>query len=90
MKEFKARCGIECEQCDYREKFKCPGCRKAEGKIFWGECELAKCSMAKGIDFCYECGEFPCDLLKAFAYNEEQGDNGKRIENLRKWKNETE
>jgi hypothetical protein len=31
------------------------------------------------------CGDFPCDLLNQFAYDKEQGDNGKRIEQCRKW-----
>ena len=31
------------------------------------------------------CGGFPCDLLNMFAYDKEQGDNGKRIEQCRKW-----
>jgi hypothetical protein len=31
------------------------------------------------------CGDFPCDLLNQFAYDKEQGDDGKRIEQCRKW-----
>ena len=33
---------------------------------------------------CGEC-DFPCDLLNQFAYDKEQGDDGKRIEQCRKW-----
>ncbi|MEW6710633.1 MAG: DUF3795 domain-containing protein, partial [Candidatus Riflebacteria bacterium] len=28
---------------------------------------------------------FPCQLLNKFAYDKEQGDNGKRIEQCRLW-----
>lgn len=34
---------------------------------------------------CSECENFPCDLLKSFAYDEKQGDNGKQIENCNMW-----
>ncbi|WP_373887184.1 hypothetical protein [Anaerofustis stercorihominis] len=34
---------------------------------------------------CGECSEFPCEVLNQFAYDKEQGDNGKRIEMCKKW-----
>src|SRR5512135_424827 len=80
-----ARCGIDCEACEYRTPKSCPGCLAAEGKLFWGECAVAKCCMAKGHDHCGQCLEFPCALLNEYAYHPEQGDNGKRILNLRAW-----
>ena len=81
--EFTARCGIKCGECEYREKFNCPGCLEAAGKIFWGECPVAHCNMEKGKEHCGECGQFVCELLHSFAYDPEQGDNGQRIENLK-------
>ena len=36
-------------------------------------------------DYCGQCTNFPCDLLNSFAYDKEQGDNGKRIETCRRW-----
>jgi len=54
--------------------------------MFWGTCELAQCSMQKGLDSCAACDDFPCELLNRFAFDAKQGDNGKRIENLRKLK----
>ncbi len=81
--KYAARCGIHCDDCDYREKTNCPGCHEAKGEMFWGQCELAKCSMEKELDHCGQCEDFACDLLKSFAYHEEQGDDGQRIENLR-------
>jgi hypothetical protein len=26
----------------------------------WGGCPVRKCCVAKGVDFCFECSEFPC------------------------------
>lgn len=82
MKSVLSRCGIDCSKCEYREKMNCPTCHLANGKVFWGECELAKCSIDKGLSNCSECDNFPCELLRKFAYDKEQGDDGKRIENL--------
>ena len=86
MNDMAARCGIYCGECEYKDKFNCSGCRKSNGKILWGVCPVAACSIAKGIDTCGDCSEFPCALLNQFAFDSEQGDNGKRIENLKAWK----
>jgi hypothetical protein len=83
---FAARCGIYCGECEYREKTNCPGCVQARGSPFWGACRVAECCLANGLDNCGLCDEFPCDKLKEFAYDEEQGDNGERIRNLEAWK----
>ena len=77
-----ARCGLICADCDYREKMNCPGCVEADGKMFWGECQIAKCCVEKGHAHCGECDDFPCDDGKRFAYDKDQGDDGQRIRNL--------
>jgi hypothetical protein len=64
----------------------CPGCQPIEGKLFWGECEVAKCCIAKGHDHCGQCGEFPCATLNEYAHHPEHGDRrGTRILNLKAW-----
>jgi len=73
-------CGIDCEVCAIQTG--CPGCRKAAGKLFWGDCALARCCMEKQHEHCGQCREFPCDMLKEYAYDPEHGDNGARIRNL--------
>lgn len=86
MKELAARCGIFCAECEHNIDLKCPGCKKCEGKVFWGHCPVAQCSIFKELKDCSECGEFPCDLLKSFAFDKDQGDQGQRIKNLIEWK----
>ena len=82
---IESRCGILCNECEYREPMKCNGC-VAMPKPFWGDCCPVKdCCESKKQNHCGECKEFPCSLLKQFAYDEKQGDNGKRIEQCRKW-----
>ena len=82
---FMGRCGVDCEACEYRVQTGCPGCRAAEGKLFWGECTLAKCCIGKNLEHCGQCQEFPCKTLNDYAYDPEHGDKGKRIRNLREW-----
>ena len=82
---IESRCGILCSECVYREQTNCKGCIK-QTKPFWGEgCPVKLCCEAKEYNHCGQCSSFPCDLLNQFAFDEKQGDNGKRIEQCKKW-----
>ena len=82
---IETRCGLLCSQCDYREQMKCPGCLQMD-KPYWGErCPDKACCEEKARGHCGQCKSFPCDQLKAFAYDGEQGDQGQRIEQCRRW-----
>jgi hypothetical protein len=84
-KMVESRCGILCNQCNYREEVGCEGCTNIE-KPFWGEsCPVKDCCEGRGHEHCGQCPEFPCGLLNGFAYDNEQGDNGKRILTCRAW-----
>lgn len=37
----------------------CKGCRKENCRIF-PDCKVRDCSEKKGVDFCFQCSEFPC------------------------------
>lgn len=84
---IESRCGLLCSQCEYREKIPCDGCINIS-KPFWGEnCPVKSCCESKSLEHCGKCSDFPCEQLTSFAYDKEQGDNGKRIEQCRKWLN---
>lgn len=86
---IESRCGILCNECEYKEKTGCKGCINIE-KPFWGEkCPVKSCCEEKGNIHCGMCSEFPCELLNQYAYDENQGDNGKRIVQCRCWKKES-
>lgn len=86
MKE--SRCGILCSRCQFRESTGCKGCAEMD-RPFWGEsCPVKSCCEGKGHAHCGACEAFPCARLTAFAYDEKQGDNGARIEQCRKWREE--
>jgi hypothetical protein len=49
------------------EELECHGCRSEKRCFFCHEnCTMVKCTAEKEIDFCVECGEYPCAELKAF------------------------
>lgn len=79
-----SRCGILCSQCEYREQMNCAGCANIE-KPFWGECSVKACCEDKKNDHCGVCSEFSCKMLHDFAFDKEQGDDGARIEQCKKW-----
>lgn len=83
--KIESRCGIECSQCTFLKDNICIGCINIT-KPFWADaCPVKTCCENKHIECCGQCNEFPCELLKSFAYDKEQGDNGLRIENCKKW-----
>jgi hypothetical protein len=53
------------------EATKCEGCRNARGTIAFlgstGPCGVYKCTDRKGVTFCHECSDFPCDHLHPYA-----------------------
>lgn len=84
-RDFIGRCGAYCGTCSWKEKTGCPGCQLSKGKMFWGECSVAKCSIEKGIEHCGFCQNLPCGTLQEAFDNPEHGDNGERLANLRAW-----
>lgn len=82
---IQSRCGLLCNECAYREQMGCKGCAQME-KPFWADsCPVKSCCEIKKQEHCGECKNFTCDLLHKFAYDMEQSDNGKRIEQCKIW-----
>lgn len=75
-------CGLDCKNCEYKEKCNCGGCVKTKGNPFHGKCRLAECVIKHNIEHCGYCESFPCDLLKEFSYDKKNGENGGRIRTL--------
>ncbi len=42
----------------------CKGCRFGGGWSWWPDCPVRDCAQEKGIDFCYQCADFPCKKLQ--------------------------
>lgn len=48
----------------------CRGCRKQDCHLF-SKCNVKKCFNEKGVDFCFQCTDFPCDHT-GFDENQEK------------------
>jgi hypothetical protein len=44
---------------EYFTQAGCKGCRN--GDCVYPNCGVAPCHKKKGVDFCFQCGEFPCE-----------------------------
>ncbi len=63
-----APCGMNCMVCyKHLGKRACPGCLSGgENKPeHCRVCMIKSCTEAKGVRYCFQCGEFPCKQLKA-------------------------
>ncbi len=51
------------------DKIPCDGCRIVRGMcpVIEGKCDTFVCRTEKSVDFCYDCGEFPCSKLNPSA-----------------------
>jgi hypothetical protein len=45
------------------------GCKGGGG---WEDCPIRKCCKNKGLRFCYECDNYPCETLKRYPKRIEQ------------------
>jgi len=48
------------EMLDYFAGEHCTGCRNEQCRMFQG-CGVRPCHQEKGVDYCFECEDFPCD-----------------------------
>jgi len=61
----------------------CKGCREQPGcSIPHEDCATLKCVQQKSLDFCHECGEFPCALLQPCADGAERFPHNFKLYNL--------
>ncbi len=56
-----------------RDRFPCPGCREVQGAcpVLETPCSTYRCAVEKGVNFCHECADFPCDKLNPAAHRAE-------------------
>ena len=68
------------------EKAVCQGCRDENGTIGFLDmtepCNVYKCITAKGISFCSDCSDFPCDHLHPYADQASEKPHNTKVFNL--------
>lgn len=60
-------CGLNCAKCKLLEQDECSGCRGPVDHHWSPDCHFLPCARAKGHRSCFECAEFPCERVQAFA-----------------------
>lgn len=74
---------VECGEDISPEKLKCVGCKGRSSGCRCANCEIRACAEDIGIEFCYQCLEYPCDkLLKLFDKYPEARENLKTISKI--------
>jgi len=48
------------EMLDFLASENCRGCRNEQCRLFKG-CGVRPCHQEKGVDYCFQCDEFPCN-----------------------------
>ena len=49
------------------KQIRCEGC-KGPLDVHWSsDCKIMLCAKKKGVRYCFQCTDFPCDTLNAFA-----------------------
>lgn len=68
------------------EEAKCHGCRAEVKGPYCKTCKLVACADEKGLEFCVDCKEYPCEQLKEFQalmpHRAELFANGDRIREI--------
>lgn len=63
-----APCGINCTVCyvHLRAKKPCAGCRSNGDGMpqHCRVCRIKDCALGRGVEFCSECSEYPCKIIK--------------------------
>jgi len=76
-----------------RNSIPCPGCRTLEGKVACakesfdfpkvdGRCATYTCVVEHGVEFCFECQEFPCVKLQPCADKANELPHNMKVFNL--------
>lgn len=67
------------------EDVRCNGCRGSL-KFHWSsDCKMMLCAKKRGMQYCFQCRDFPCTLLKEFSSNG-ISHHKRTVENLKRMK----
>jgi hypothetical protein len=67
------------------EQIKCERCRGPLDVHWSSDCKIMLCAKSKRVQYCFQCSEFPCSILKAFA-SDGISHHKKTVENLHRMK----
>ena len=68
-----------------KEEIPCKSCRQQDGRHFHlssAGCATHNCSKEKGVNFCCDCGDFPCSFLAPIAEKADKYPHNMKVYNL--------
>lgn len=89
--ELIAPCGINCRICigylgylmnGGKRKHACSGCRPKDKSCSWVKKQCSKLANHE-LEYCFQCDDFPCDIIKKLDRNYRQKYNMSTIANLK-------
>lgn len=48
------------------EQVKCLGCKSTTPSIWRNRCQIRLCAEERGVEFCYQCLDYPCNEIQKF------------------------
>ena len=60
------------------EQVKCLGCKGNMSSVWRNNCKIRLCAEDRGVEFCYQCLDYPCEAIEKFF-----GKHPEARENLR-------
>ncbi|MHA2244363.1 MAG: DUF3795 domain-containing protein [Candidatus Hodarchaeales archaeon] len=83
LNTWHAPCGIYCKMCPGVKAYKCEGCRTKKGQIMdFPVCKTYECVTNRNHEFCYECDDFPCEMIMPIVNFEIFSPNNSKVYNL--------
>ncbi len=64
------------------QEVQCKGCREQGGCPMLKDCQTLACAREKGVDFCCQCGDFPCTRLQPMKQGAERTPHNLKVYNL--------
>ena len=84
-----AACGLNCGLCPryYTEgTSRCPGCAGEGFSEVHPACGVLSCCQRKGMEYCFECGEYPCEKYDGAGTSDSFVSHKNRMRDLEKAK----
>jgi predicted RNA-binding Zn-ribbon protein involved in translation (DUF1610 family) len=60
---------------------RCHGCKSEVNAVYCLDCDIKACAESKGIEFCFECVDYPCQRLVSFR-NDQHAHHSIVLQNL--------
>ncbi|MCZ2856348.1 MAG: DUF3795 domain-containing protein [Candidatus Bathyarchaeota archaeon] len=67
------------------EQIRCEGCRGALAFHWSSECKMMLCAKKRGLQYCFQCEDFPCSEVKEFS-SDGTSHHKKTVENAQRMK----